>query len=119
MSPLERSDIRKIWIAIITFMAITIVSQVFDLPGRVNGMKGDIKELEFKKMNKEDANHFFNTLSSKLTEQCALWNQYMISNESDKERIMEDIKTIQEDIKILIGKNRTVTRGSETKSQTQ
>ena len=119
MSPLEKSDIRKIWIAIITFMAITLVSQVFDLPGRVNGMNGKIRDLELTKMNREDATQFFNTLNTKISEQCALWNQYMISNEKDKENLLKDIEIIQEDIKDLIGKNRTITRGQEIKSTAQ
>jgi hypothetical protein len=110
MSPSEKGDVRKIWYAVIGFIILSIVSQIIDIPSRVNGMNGKIKELELTKMSKDDASEFFRQIQVLEAQKNATWDQYMISNEKDKERILGDIETIQEDIKILIGKNRTVTR---------
>jgi hypothetical protein len=103
-------DTRRFWIAILTAIAFVIVSNIFSIPERISGMNNRVKELEFTKMNKDDANVFLRELQILQAKNNATWEQYMISNEKDKERILTEIETINEDIKILIGKNRTVTR---------
>jgi len=103
-------DTRRFWIAIITAIAFVIVSNIFSIPERISGMNRKVDILEQTKMGKDDANAFFNNLQVLLASQTSKWDQYMISNEKDKERLLNEIEILQEDIKILIGKNRTVTR---------
>jgi hypothetical protein len=109
---MDAKDKRSFWLAIITAIIFVIISNVFDIPSRISGVTGKVKELEVTKMNKNDANAFFNELQLLLANQTSKWDQYMISNEKDKERLLKDIEIIQEDIKQLIGKNRTVTRSA-------
>lgn len=110
MSPMEKADIRKVWITLITAICIMVISYVFGIPERLSGINRKVDTIEQTKMSKDDANKFFNELQFLLGQQTSKWDQYMISNEKDKERILTEIETIQEDIKVLIGKNRTVTR---------
>lgn len=110
MSPVESIFIKRVWIVVITAIVLQFASTIFGIPERISGMNGKIKELEVTKMSKEDGGRFMNDLNTKVAEQVSLWNQYMISNEKDKERILKDLEIIQEDIKQLIGKSRTTTR---------
>jgi predicted PurR-regulated permease PerM len=107
---MEKADIRKVWVTLITAICVLVISYVFGIPERLSGVNRKVDTLEQTKMSKDDANIFFNELQRLLASQTAKWDQYMISNEKDKERILKEIETIQEDIKQLIGKNRTVTR---------
>ena len=103
MSPAERITIRNFWIAILSAIAFVIVTNITDVFGRINGTSKRVEQLEQSKMNKSDADEYFNRLQTLQITQAATWNQYMISNEKDKERILKTIETNQEDIKKLIG----------------
>jgi hypothetical protein len=114
MSPTERITIRNFWIAIISAIAFVIVSNVFGVPERISGVNTKIQHLENNKMNKDDATSFFHNLQILLAEQTTKWDQYMISNEKDKEKILHEIEIIQSDIKELIKTQKQVTRGIST-----
>ena len=103
MSPTERITIRNFWMAILTAIAFVIVTNTFDVFGRISGTARRVEQLEISKMNKTDADEYFNRLQTLLATQTAIWTQYMISNERDKERILKTIETNQADIKRLIG----------------
>ena len=118
MSPTESIFIKRVWIVVITAIVLQFASTIFGIPERLSGINKKVDTLEFTKMSKDDGNKFMNALELKVSEQNAMWNQYMISNEKDKERILKDIEIISEDIKQLIGKNKTVTR-SVTQQQVQ
>ena len=112
MTTIEKTTIRHFWLAIITAIAFVIITNIFDVFSKVSGVSRKVERLEITKMDKDNANEYFNRLSTLLAAQTATWNQYMISNEADKERILETIKTNQEDIKELI-KNYQKIRGAQ------
>lgn len=110
MSPAEKITIRNFWIAILSAIAFVIVTNVFDVFDRINGTAKKVEQLEQTKMEKAEADQYFNRLQTLLATQTAIWTQYMISNEKDKERILKTIEQNQEDIKELI-RNQQRTRG--------
>ena len=106
----EKITPKVFWTALIGAIIFVIVTNVFDVFDRISGNNRRIEVLEKTKMNKNDADEYFNRLQTLLATQTAIWTQYMISNEKDKERILKIIETNQNDIKELI-KNQNLIRG--------
>jgi uncharacterized membrane protein len=109
----EKITPKVFWVSLIGAIAFVIVTNIFNVFGRINGTAKRVEKLEQTKMNKYEANEYFNKLQTLLATQTATWNQYMISNEKDKERILKIIETNQNDIKELI-KNQNKLRSANS-----
>ena len=134
MENLRRADRRKdtkmnnnnkitpevFWTALIAAIVFWFITNIFDVFGRISGNNKEIEMLKESldlKMDRTDADAYFDKLQTLQATQAGTWNQYMLSNEKDKERDKEErarllklIESNQKEILELI-KNQNKIRG--------
>ena len=108
------------WTALIAAIVFWFITNIFDVFGRISGNNKEIEMLKESldlKMDRTDADAYFDKLQTLQATQAGTWNQYMLSNEKDKERDKEErarllklIESNQKEILELI-KNQNKIRG--------